>query len=71
MSDINKILEFYNNYEKEKGNWDVRYLINSESPPANANILGLEIIDERDMVADMQQYARERWKERKEKYKYL
>lgn len=34
-------------------------------------ILGLEIIDERDMVADMQQYARERWKERKEKYKYL
>lgn len=34
-------------------------------------ILGLEIIDERDIVADMQQYARERWKERKEKYKYL
>lgn len=34
-------------------------------------ILGLEIIDERDMVADMQQYARERWKERMEKYKYL
>jgi CBS domain containing-hemolysin-like protein len=34
-------------------------------------ILGLEIIDERDMVADMQQYARERWKERKDKYKYL
>lgn len=34
-------------------------------------ILGLEIIDERDMVADMQQYARERWRERMEKYKYL
>ena len=34
-------------------------------------ILGLEIIDERDIVADMQQYARERWRERKDKYKHL
>lgn len=34
-------------------------------------ILGLEIMDERDVAADMQQYARERWKERVEKYKHL
>jgi len=34
-------------------------------------ILGLEIMDERDVAADMQQYARERWKERTEKYKHL
>ena len=34
-------------------------------------ILGLEIMDERDVAADMQQYARERWKERAEKYKHL
>jgi Hemolysins and related proteins containing CBS domains len=31
-------------------------------------LLGLEIIDERDKVVDMQQYARERWEERKAKY---
>lgn len=34
-------------------------------------IMGIEIMDERDVVADMQQYARERWKERVEKYKHL
>ncbi len=32
-------------------------------------ILGLEIIDEKDTVADMQQLARQHWKERKLKYK--
>ncbi len=31
-------------------------------------ILGLEIVDERDKVVDLQQYAKERWKERKAKY---
>jgi len=31
-------------------------------------ILGLEIMDERDVTADMQQYARERWKQRLSKY---
>lgn len=30
-------------------------------------ILGLEIIDENDEVSDLQQYARERWQQRKEK----
>ncbi|MFO7933705.1 MAG: CNNM domain-containing protein [Bacteroidales bacterium] len=34
-------------------------------------ILGLEIVDERDRIADMQKYARERWKQRKAKYDYL
>jgi CBS domain containing-hemolysin-like protein len=34
-------------------------------------ILGLEIVDERDKIKDMQQYARERWKERKAKYNYF
>jgi len=34
-------------------------------------LLGLEIVDERDRVADMQQYARERWAERKAKYDIL
>jgi len=32
-------------------------------------LLGIEIVDERDTVADMQQYARERWKIKQEKYK--
>lgn len=32
-------------------------------------ILGLEIIDEKDVVEDMQQLARQKWKERKLKYK--
>lgn len=31
-------------------------------------LLGLEIVDERDKVVDMQQYARERWEKRKAKY---
>lgn len=34
-------------------------------------LLGFEIIDEKDTVADMQQYARERWQQRQSKYKYL
>ena len=34
-------------------------------------LLGLEIVDERDRIIDMQQYARERWKERKVKYNIL
>jgi CBS domain containing-hemolysin-like protein len=31
-------------------------------------LLGLEIVDERDKIVDMQQYARERWEKRKAKY---
>ncbi len=34
-------------------------------------IFGLEIIDENDEVTDMQQYARERWKQRQKRYKPL
>jgi len=34
-------------------------------------ILGLEIVDERDKVSDMQLYARERWEARKAKYNWL
>ena len=34
-------------------------------------ILGLEIIDERDTVTDMQQYARERWQQRQKQYKHI
>jgi len=34
-------------------------------------LLGLEIVDERDKIVDMQQYARERWNERKAKYNIL
>ena len=34
-------------------------------------LLGLEIVDERDRITDMQQYARERWDERKAKYNIL
>jgi CBS domain containing-hemolysin-like protein len=34
-------------------------------------LLGLEIVDERDTVADMQKYARERWKTRQSKYNLL
>lgn len=34
-------------------------------------LLGLEIVDERDRITDMQQYARERWNERKAKYNNL
>jgi CBS domain containing-hemolysin-like protein len=34
-------------------------------------LLGLEILDERDAIADMQQYARDRWKQRQAKYKLI
>jgi len=34
-------------------------------------LLGFEIVDERDRITDMQQYARERWNERKAKYNIL
>jgi CBS domain containing-hemolysin-like protein len=34
-------------------------------------LLGLEIVDEKDTVADMQKYARERWKTRQSKYNLL
>lgn len=34
-------------------------------------ILGLEIMDERDIVADLRQFARDRWNERMTKYKHL
>ncbi len=34
-------------------------------------LIGLEIVDERDKIIDMQQYARERWNERKAKYNNL
>lgn len=32
-------------------------------------IFGLEIIDENDVITDMQQYARERWKQRQKRFK--
>lgn len=35
------------------------------------SLLGFEIIDEKDRVADMQQYALERWKEKQKKYDLL
>ncbi len=34
-------------------------------------LLGFEILDETDTVSDMQQFARDRWQKRQEKYKYL
>ena len=34
-------------------------------------LLGLEIVDETDMVTDMQEYARQRWKAREAKYNLL
>ncbi|MBF0111849.1 MAG: DUF21 domain-containing protein [Desulfamplus sp.] len=34
-------------------------------------LLGLEIIDEKDTISDMRQYARERWKKRQAKYNLL
>jgi CBS domain containing-hemolysin-like protein len=34
-------------------------------------LLGFEIVDEKDTITDMQQYARERWKMRQEKYKLI
>jgi CBS domain containing-hemolysin-like protein len=35
------------------------------------SILGLEIVDESDTITDMQQYAREKWNERKARYNIL
>lgn len=35
------------------------------------SILGLEIVDETDQFTDMQQYARQKWHERREKYKHI
>lgn len=35
------------------------------------SLLGLEIVDEKDRVRDMQQFARDRWNERKAKYNIL
>ncbi|MCQ2272457.1 MAG: CNNM domain-containing protein [Bacteroidales bacterium] len=35
------------------------------------SIFGLEIVDETDSIEDMQQYARSKWNERKEKYKHI
>jgi CBS domain containing-hemolysin-like protein len=34
-------------------------------------LLGLEIVDEKDIIIDMQQYARDRWKVKQVKYNYL
>ncbi len=34
-------------------------------------LLGLEIIDEKDTISDMQKYARDRWKTRQTKYRFL
>ncbi len=35
------------------------------------SLLGFEILDEKDEIADMQQYALERWKQRQKKYQYF
>jgi CBS domain containing-hemolysin-like protein len=35
------------------------------------SLLGFEIVDEKDTITDMQQYARERWKMRQEKYRII
>jgi len=34
-------------------------------------LVGFEIVDEKDSIVDMQQYARERWKQRQDKYRLL
>lgn len=34
-------------------------------------LLGFEILDEKDEIADMQQYAVKRWEEKQKKYQYL
>jgi len=34
-------------------------------------LLGLEIVDEKDTITDMQKYARERWKARRDKYQAI
>lgn len=35
------------------------------------SVFGLEIVDETDDIVDMQQYARNKWRERKEAYKHI
>jgi len=35
------------------------------------SLLGFEIMDEKDKVDDMQQYAAKRWQEKQKKYKFL
>ena len=35
------------------------------------SLLGFEIVDEKDTVVNMQQFARDRWKMRQEKYKIM
>lgn len=35
------------------------------------SLLGFEIVDEKDTITDMQQYARERWKMRQDKYRII
>jgi CBS domain containing-hemolysin-like protein len=35
------------------------------------SLLGVEIVDEKDKVVDMQQYAMERWKNKQKKYQLL
>jgi CBS domain containing-hemolysin-like protein len=34
-------------------------------------LLGFEIVDEKDTISDMQQFARERWKKRQAKYNHI
>lgn len=34
-------------------------------------LIGFEIVDEKDEITDMQAYARERWKTRQQKYRYI
>ena len=34
-------------------------------------LLGFEIVDEKDTVSNMQEYAKERWKNRQKKYNLL
>jgi len=35
------------------------------------SLLGFEIVDEKDTITDMRQYARERWRLKQEKYNYF
>ena len=34
-------------------------------------LLGLEIVDEKDTITDMQKFARDRWKARQIKYNFI
>lgn len=56
----------------------ILYTMNTEEPEGVVTmediietILGLEIMDDRDVVADLQQFARDRWNERMAKYNHL